>query len=86
MELKRPSLNSLVDFTTSVTSGTYTITFGTSHPAGANYVIQLSGQNVVATVSSSNVPTAAAVRVVLYSLSASWATPTVQPLFLCVLH
>ena len=56
------SPNSLADFACSVSSNVYQITFGTSHPAGANYVIQVSGQGSVATVSSSTVPTATGFR------------------------
>ena len=80
------SPSSLADFACSVSSNVYQITFGTSHPAGANYVIQVSGQGAVATVSSSTVPTATGFRVVLYSISASWATPVAQPFFFTVLY
>ena len=80
------SPSSLADFVCSASSNVYQITFGTRHPAGAKYVIQVSGQGAVATVSSSTVPTATGFRVVLYSLSASWATPVAQPFFFTVLH
>ena len=80
------SPSSLADCACSVSSTVYQITFGTSHPAGANYVIQVSGQGAVATVSSSTVPTATGFRAVLYSPSASWATPTAQTFFFTVLH
>ena len=80
------SPNSLADFACSVLSNVYKIRFGTSHPAGANYVMQVSGQGAVATASSITVPTVTGFRVVLYSLSAAWATPIAQPLFFTVLH
>ena len=79
------SPSSLADFVCSVSSNVYQLTFGTSHPAGANYVIQVSGQGAVATVSSSTVPTATGFRVVLYSISASWATQVAQRFFFIVL-
>ena len=50
------------------------ITFGSSHSAGAKYVIQITGQGAVATVSSSVAPTATGFQVVLYSTTAAWAT------------
>ena len=59
------SPNSLVDFTSSVTSSTYTITFGTSHPAEANSDTQVSGQNSEAIVLGSSPPTATDFRAVL---------------------
>ena len=64
------SSSSLCDFKCSVSSNVFQISFGSSH-ASANYVVQLTGQGVVATVSSSIVPTATGFRVVLYSTSAA---------------
>ena len=80
------SPGSLADFACSVSSNVYQITFGISHPAGAKYVIQVSGQGAVATVSSSTAPTATGFRVALYFISASWATPVAQPFFFTVLY
>ena len=74
------SSSSLSDFTCSVSSSEYQITFGSSHPSSANYVIQITGQGAVVTVSSSVAPTATGFRVVLYSTSAAWATTIAQPL------
>ena len=79
------SSSSLYDFTCSVSSNVFQITFGSSHSAGANYVIQLIGQGVVATL----LPvyrTATGFQVVLYSTSAAWATTVAQPFFFTVLH
>jgi hypothetical protein len=68
------SPSSLADFVCSVSSNVYQLTFGASHPAGANYVIQIAGFGAVVTVSSEVAPTATSFQVVLYSTSSSWAT------------
>ena len=75
------SSSGLTDFTCSVPSNVYQITFNSSHTS-ANYVIQITGQGAVATVSSSVVPTAIGFQVVLYFKSAAWATTVAQPFFL----
>ena len=73
------SSSSLADFACSVSSNVYQITFGTSHPAGANYVIKLTAQGAVANVWNSIVPTATGFRVVLYSIVSSWPTGATAP-------
>jgi hypothetical protein len=75
-----------IDFTCSVSSNTYTITFNSSHPAGSNYVIQVTGQGAIATVLNTNPPTATSFRVVLYSASTTWPTTTTAPFSFSVLH
>ena len=52
------SSSSFSDFTCSVSNNVYQVAFGSSHPAGANYVIQITGFGAVATVSSEVAPTA----------------------------
>jgi len=79
------SSSGLTDFTCSISSNVFQITFGPS-PTSANYVIQITGQGAVATVSSSVAPTATGFQVVLYSTSAAWATPVAQPSSFTVLH
>ena len=68
------SPSSLADFACSVSNNVYQIIFGTSHPAGANYVIQVTGQGAIANVSSSSVPTTTGFRVVMYSAASTWPT------------
>ena len=80
------SSSSFVNFTTSVSSNTYTITFSSNHPAGSNYVIQVTGQAATATVLNTNPPTAASFRVVLYSAASPWPTTTLAPFSFTVLH
>jgi hypothetical protein len=80
------SSGSLSDFTCSVSSNVYIITFGTSHPAGANYVIQVAGQGAIAHVSSSTVPTATGFRVVMYSAASTWPTGTTAQFFFTVFY
>ena len=80
------SSSSFVNFTSSVSSNTYTITFSSSHPAGSNYVIQVTGQAATATVLNTNPPTAASFRVVLYSAASPWPTTTLAPFSFTVLH
>ena len=80
------SSSSLYDFTCSVSHNVYQIIFGSSHPAGANYVIEIAGFGAVATVSSEVAPTATSFQVVLYSTSSSWATLVSQPFYFTVAH
>ena len=80
------SPSSFVDFVCSVSGNVYQTTFGTSHPAGANYVIQVSGQGAAATVSSSIVPTATGFRVVIYFAVSTWPTGTIAPCFFTLLY
>ena len=79
------SPSSLADFVCSVSSNVYQIACSTSHPAGANYVIQITAQGAVANVSSSPVPTATGFRVAMYSAVSAWPIGTTAPLFLTVL-
>jgi len=75
-----------IDFTCSVSSNTYTITFNSSHPAGSNYVIQVTGQGAIANVSGSVLPSATGFRVVVYSTISSWPTAATAPFFFSVTH
>ena len=59
-------------------SNVFQITFNSSHTS-ANYVIQVTGQGAIANVSSSNVPTAIGVRVVMHSAASTWPTGTHAP-------
>ena len=79
------SSSGLTDFTCSVSNHVYQITVNSSHTS-ANYVIPITGQGAVATVSSSVAPAATGFQVVLYSTSAAWATTVAQPFFFTVLH
>ena len=76
----------MADFVCSVSSNVYQISFGTSQSAGANYVIQVTAQGVVANVSSSTVPTAVGFRVVMCSAVSAWQTGTTAPRFFSVLQ
>ena len=73
------SPSSLADFACSVSRSSYQLTFGTSHPAGANYVIQVTAQGAIANVLSSTVPIATGFRVVMYSAASTWPTGTNAP-------
>ena len=79
--------SSLSDFACSVSNNVYQIKFAaTSHLVGANYIIQLIGQGVVAVVSSSVAPTAIGFQVVLYSTSSAWPATASQSFHFTVLH
>ena len=80
------SSSGLIDFTFSVSSNTYQITFNSSHPVRANYVIQMTGQVAVAVVSGSVVPNATGFQAVLRSVAATWPTAVAQPFVFTVLH
>ena len=71
------SSSSLCDFTRSVSSNVFQITFGFSHTS-ANYVIQPTGQGAVAIVHTV-ASTAIGSQGVLYFTSAAWATTVAQP-------
>ena len=62
------------------------ISHAPSHPSSANYIIQLTGQGAVATVSSSVAPTATGFQVVPYSAESTWPSGASQPFFFVVLH
>ena len=79
------SSSGLTDFTCPVSSNHYTITFGASHPSGANYVIQVTRQGAIANVSNSTVPTATGFKAVVYSASTTWPTAATAPFFFSVL-
>ena len=79
------SSSGLTDFTCSVASSVFQITFNSSHTS-ANYVIQITGQGVVASVPFSIRPTATGFRLVLHSTALAWATAVSQPFFFTVLH
>ena len=85
MELKRSQAQAVWLISCSVSSNVYQITFGTSHPAGANSVIQVTAQGAITNVLSSNVPTATGFRVVMYSAASTWPTGTTAPCFFTVL-
>ena len=59
------SSGSLSDFTCSVSKNVYQITIGSSRPAGANYVIEITRFGAVATVSNQVAPTVTSFQVVL---------------------
>ena len=80
------SSSGLTDFTCSVSSNVYITTFTSSHPAGANYVTQVTGQGAIGNVSSSTVPTATGFIALLYSTSTTWPTAATAPCFFTVLH
>ena len=84
MELAFTSSSGLTDFTCSVTSNVYQITFNSSHTS-ANYVIRITGQGAVAPVHTV-APAASSFQVVLCSTSAAWATTAAQPFLFTVLH
>ena len=67
--------------TCSVSNNVYQITFGSSHTAGANYVIPLTGPGAVATVHTV-APTATGFQVVLYSTSAARGNEGSSTIFL----
>ena len=80
------SSSGLTDFTRVGSSNQYQMTLGTSHPAGTNYVIQVTGQGAIANVSNSTVPTATGSRLVMYSAASTWPTAATAPFFFSVLH
>ena len=80
------SSSGLIDFTCSVSSNVFQITFGSGHTsANANYVIEATGQGAVAIVHTV-APTATRFQVVLYPTAAAWGTTLAQPFFFTVLH
>ena len=77
------SLSGLTDFT--CTGSNHQITFGTSHPAGTNYVTQVTAQGAIGNVST-NTLTANSFTVVTYSAAATWPNAATAQLFFIVLH
>jgi len=55
-------------------TGTYTITFSSAHPAGANYVIQLTSYYSVVSVRSSVAPSSTGFGVVTWAASSRFPT------------
>jgi hypothetical protein len=69
------SASSEVDFTSSlISTGTYTITFSSAHPAGANYVIQLTSYYSVVSVRSTVAPSSTGFGVVTWAASSPFPT------------
>ena len=69
------ALLSEVDFTSSlVSTGVYTITFSSAHPAGANYVVQVTGINCVASIRNTLLPSSTGFGVVCWSAGGTWPT------------
>ena len=79
------SSSGLTDFTCTGSSNQYQITFGTSHPAGTNYVIQVTAQGAIGNVSTNNL-TANSFRVVTYSAVSTWPTAATAQFYFTVLH
>ena len=79
------SSSGLTDFTCAGSSNQYQLTFGTSHPAGANYVIQVTAQGAIGNVSTNSL-SATGFRVVTYSATAGGPTQATAPFFFTVLH
>ena len=51
-----------------VSTGVYTITFPTAHPSGANYIISVTAQGVLAMVRGTTAPTSSSFQVVTYTV------------------
>ena len=79
------SSSGLTDFTCVGSSNQYQITFGTSHPAGTNYVIQVTAQGAIGNVSTNSL-TANSLRVVIYSATTTWPTAATAQFVFTVLH
>ena len=79
------SSSGLTDFTCTGSSNQYQITFGTSHLAGTNYVIQVTAQGAVGNVSTNSL-TANGFKAVTYSAVAAWPTAAAAAFFFIVLH
>jgi hypothetical protein len=80
------SASSEVDFTPSSTgTGTYAITFTSAHPAGANYVIQVSGVSCVTAVRTGVSIPSTSFGIVCYNSSGSWTAGN-NPFYFTVLY
>ena len=60
-------------------AGVWTITFGSAHPLGANYIVSVTGRGVFAYVAGNPTPTTSAFSVVI--LAPGTSTPAVDGVF-----
>ena len=56
-----------------VSTGIYTITWGTAHPLGANYIVTLTAQGLMSMIRNTVVPTSLSFQVVLYKIGTTTA-------------
>ena len=81
------SASSEVDFTSSSTgTGTYSINFASAHPAGVNYVIEITGVSCVASVRTGVSITNTSFGVVTWNSTGTWSTGGNNPFYFTVLY